>query len=285
MEYPSLHTISSYYSAEQQRKYKGLFRANLILLCIASLASAVSTLVNWALWIAAAAILGSFFVWLAMEHSDSCRDWFFSRAIAESIKTMAWRYAMKAPPYAASLSKNEAVVLFEAEIEEVVASAGATADRLDFSEGPIVPITTSMNATRELNWQERKECYLEDRVKDQRQWYSKKAEMNRDKSKTRSNLVLLLQGAAIALVVFAAIAGISDFSGFVLTLTASLLAWIQMQQHSSLSISYGSAAKELALIEGKFENVQSEEAFVALVDQAELAMSREHTLWVSRNAL
>ena len=192
---------------------------------------------------------------------------------------------MKAPPYAASLSKNEAVVLFEAEIEEVVASAGATADRLDFSEGPIVPITTSMNATRELNWQERKECYLEDRVKDQRQWYSKKAEMNRDKSKTRSNLVLLLQGAAIALVVFAAIAGISDFSGFVLTLTASLLAWIQMQQHSSLSISYGSAAKELALIEGKFENVQSEEAFVALVDQAELAMSREHTLWVSRNAL
>lgn len=286
LEYPPLYSLSSKASGRNQKVYKGLTKAILICLVSASLFDVLLNYCSLVIYLTCLATAASVVLWLIADKGSSYEFWFDARALTESIKTASWRFAMCAEPYGSNLSLNEANLLFLKEIEEMMKQEKKVFDRFDYSQLSTCASesTESMIMIRGFSWEEKKKLYLTQRVIDQKNWYSSKAKDN-EKSKERLGIiVVVLQITAIILAIIAAFGYIPSFAGAVLTLISSLLAWSQVQQRSLLSHSYGVAAKELALIEGKFKWINNAQELSSMVEQAELAMSREHTLWVSRNS-
>jgi SMODS and SLOG-associating 2TM effector domain 1 len=62
------------------------------------------------------------------------------------------------------------------------------------------------------------------------------------------------------------------------------LAWLQIKQYSSLAESYSVAAHELSLIESLLDASYTEDSWAHFVNEAENAISREHTTWRARRS-
>jgi len=56
-------------------------------------------------------------------------------------------------------------------------------------------------------------------------------------------------------------------------------AWVQTKQHQNLASAYEVASQELAVIGAHGDWASEEPAWAHFVDQAEEAISREHTTW------
>ena len=90
---------------------------------------------------------------------------------------------------------------------------------------------------------------------------------------------LALAGAAIQL--FAAHLGINLASVFAAG-AAGGLAWLQIKRHQELTQSYAVAAYELGLIVPPSSGSANDEGLSNFVNDAETAISREHTMWIAR---
>ena len=61
---------------------------------------------------------------------------------------------------------------------------------------------------------------------------------------------------------------------------------MQIKKFNELTSAYTLTAHEIGIIQGRLEEVDSEEDLSEFINEAELAFSREHTQWVARqNAL
>ena len=68
-------------------------------------------------------------------------------------------------------------------------------------------------------------------------------------------------------------------------MAAVAVAWLSLKQHSSLSSAYAIAARELNLVHEQVRTAQTEAEWALRVNDAEEAISREHTMWrASRTA-
>jgi hypothetical protein len=77
-----------------------------------------------------------------------------------------------------------------------------------------------------------------------------------------------------------------DLAGIVAALGAAFVAWLSLKQHESLARAYSYAANELALAATRLQSVQGEAEWSVEVDNAEEAVSREHTMWrASRSSI
>lgn len=70
-----------------------------------------------------------------------------------------------------------------------------------------------------------------------------------------------------------------DLFSLALALAATGAAWLELRQHESLARAYSIATQELASVYTRLENVTDEAVWASSVDDAEEAISREHTLW------
>ena len=70
-----------------------------------------------------------------------------------------------------------------------------------------------------------------------------------------------------------------DLAGIAAAIAAAAVAWLSLKQHESLARAYAYAAIELALATTRLQNVTDEEEWSSEVDNAESAISREHTMW------
>ena len=66
------------------------------------------------------------------------------------------------------------------------------------------------------------------------------------------------------------------------TLAIAATAWLQTRQFQTLATSYGIAGQELGVIAIRLPHIDTESAWSAFVRDAEAAISREHTLWLTR---
>ena len=80
--------------------------------------------------------------------------------------------------------------------------------------------------------------------------------------------------------------GLIDFDalGILAAAAAAVLAWLQIKQHATLAQSYSHAAYELSTIGALIDSVQSEAEWGRFVNDAENAISREHTAWRARRS-
>ena len=278
-DFPASYIAADAASLDGQRRFITSTRIQLILLVIASAAGAFSWRVNRT-WDGAALLAGVAFLAAAVLRTILIRGrphraWYDGRAAAESIKTLAWKYSVAGDPF---LSTNEdSDDVFRRLSSDVLASfatLGATPALA--SKEP----TESMRALRKAPLEERRAAYEAHRIADQRDWYERKADWNKQRARFWGALMLILQVAA-AVGAFLKGFGVFDIDlfGIAGAAAASAAAWLETKQHHVVARAYRVAAQELAAIDALIPQQQTEEAWGRFVAEAEEAISREHTMW------
>ena len=203
--------------------------------------------------------------------------------MAESVKTLAWRYMMKAEPFGEA-SPERVDRLFAESLRSILRERHLLALPMSDADAGEDQITEPMRRVRGLGIDARKQIYLRDRIQDQQAWYAAKAAANaRSEERLFWVMALAQLGALLAAIWLAVMPGLGlPLVGVLSTLAAGVLAWLQVKQHEELAQSYLVAAQELSLIATQGRHVHTDAAFSTFVADAEAAISREHTLWLAR---
>lgn len=205
------------------------------------------------------------------------RDWYAGRALAESAKTLAWRFAAKSDPFFGYLEDAELRAVMRERLSQI---AEKGKDRITLtSDKP--DITGAMVTIRQLPFEQRRGIYIELRVRNQRSWYANKA--HRCKKFAWRLRMILIAGEVAAVIATAGRAFGAwplDVSGILAALVASGAAWYSLRQYSSLASAYSVASAELAMAIGRLQDSNEEDWSLTVADTEE-AISREHTMWLA----
>lgn len=280
-DFPGLYQSADSLSGKAQAFFFSALSANLALLVLAAAASVI----NYKHWIAAviqvALLLGALGTAILLAWRRPERTWYSGRAVAESIKTMTWRYVMRAEPF--DKAEVESRKLLVGRLKDVVQQNPGVSNQLA-SHVSLPQVTDVMMRLRADDFSKRLNTYIEHRINDQLNWY---------KSKARFNALaagwfftgLIAANAAAVLCAAAKIANV-EFEYFptdiFIAIAASLLTWMQAKRFTELSASYTLTANEIALIREEAVNLTLESDLSAFVGDAENAFSREHTQWEAR---
>lgn len=282
LNYPALYISADQASARAQSGFLWSARVEYFLLLLVSLTLANkdefrhSRLAVTLLLV----ILAGLFVYKVVKKLD--QDWYRCRALAESVKTLTWRFCMRAHPFVDANTIAVPKAAFRNQLRGILQSNQAIAQELITPESE--QVSASMIQIRALGLTERIAYYVENRIDDQRRWYAKKSVLNRRVLRIWVIITILIYlAAAVSLYADDFDYGwLSRFFDPSIVLVTSVLGWIQMKRHSELTASYNLAAHEIGLIKGNAEAVRTEAEFSDFVNEAELAFSREHTQWVAR---
>ena len=214
-----------------------------------------------------------------LYHSKPERTWYEGRAVAESVKTLSWRYSVGGQPFGTVVP--EGLNVSDLFLSRLISLLGVVKD-LDL----IAPtssqhqITQRMRDIRALPLHERKLIYEGGRVASQQDWYWHKANWNRRWANRWTIAILMIEATGIVCGILKAVGTIEGdlltFSGVII---AAVTAWMQAKQYRTLATAYTVTALELATLRSKVMDQQSETEWATFVSDAEEAFSREHTLW------
>jgi hypothetical protein len=208
-------------------------------------------------------------------------DWYNGRALAETVKGLAWRYMMRTPPYATADADRRFTVDLTQALRRAPGFRQAT-DRL-----PARPqqISTLMREVRALHVADRRAYYLAERVLDQADWYQARSAASSRAGSRWFWLSVVFEVAAAAFAL-AALAGGGDALLRVIAVMASIAlaitAWSQLNRYDELSRSYATAFQELSLIAASATDDADRAALEELVRDGEEAIGREHRLWIGK---
>ncbi len=208
-------------------------------------------------------------------------DWYNGRALAETVKGLAWRYMMRTPPYGTADPDSRFTVDLTQALRRAPGFRQAT-DRL-----PARPqqISTLMREVRGRPVADRRAYYLEERMLDQADWYQARSVAS-SRAGTRwfwLSVAFEVGAAALALV---ALAGGGDPLLRIIAVLASIAlaitAWSQLNRYDELARSYATAFQELSLIAAAAGDHANRATLEELVRDGEEAIGREHRLWVAK---
>jgi hypothetical protein len=279
IELPEAFVLTDAISIRSQQTFITSTRIQLLLLVVASAAGSFSWAVNggwdWTALLAGVAFTAAAGLRLALLRSKPHRTWYDGRAAAESIKTLAWKYAAAGEPF--TTGYDDADARFRGLVRDVLTSFDSLGEIASSSSIEPTPI---MQSTRALPLAERKQLYSRGRIGDQLHWYTSKANWNARRARFWGRVVLGLQVLA-ATGAFLKGFGIVDIDifGLAAAAVASAAAWLETKQHDSVARAYRVAAEELASIQGLIDEQTTEESWGRFVAEAEEAVSREHTMW------
>jgi hypothetical protein len=283
---PALYRSADQESGRAQRSYLRSLRVRLVALVAAAFGGAltVTTAGGFQLggglaFLAFACALGAE---LFLATTSPLTTWYEGRAAAESAKTLAWRYMVRAEPFEIDAPDTDKQFLAQTysllqDLRSISVATGAT----DAHQ-----ISDKMRQVRALDFDERRKVYLADRIADQQRWYSEKARWNDRQARLWALVSIVLQIAGLIGGALKAFGWINfDLLGFLAAAAGSVTAWFEAKQHRNLATAYGIASQELASIASELPTVNSEERWAAFVGKAEEAISREHTLWRASRGL
>jgi hypothetical protein len=209
------------------------------------------------------------------------RRWYRGRAAAESVKTLAWKYAVGGSPFDAGTEPAEADRTLIRQLGDIVRNLrdlelAAVTDRSE-------QITSTMRKLRGAPLSVRKHVYQDGRVEEQYRWYTARARTNEVKAARWGTVVYAVTTLGVLGALSRAVGLTSmDLLGFASTVVAAATAWSQFRQYRALAAAYALTAQELSLVRTDLAGVQDEASWAAAVSEAEEAISREHTLWLAR---
>jgi conflict system pore-forming effector with SLATT domain len=202
--------------------------------------------------------------------------WYDGRALAESAKSLAWRYSVGGIPFAGQADEPATRQRFIDELARLLQEAPTTSVKP--SQRPV--ISEAMARLRAGDLATRKAAYLEFRIDNQQEWYAKNATYNEQRANLWRTVLLTIEvlGLAAALARAAGFVNL-DLAGVSGAVIAAGTAWMNLRQHTTLARAYTFAANELAIAHSRLELVAAEDAWAAEVADSEEAVSREHTMW------
>jgi hypothetical protein len=288
-DYPALFSASDTASIRAQAAYLRILWAHLFSLVLAGLTARIAGAVgpsSYRLLANATAVIlavGLLLMWVLRAKRYE-KVWFDCRAVAESVKTAAWRYMMRAPPYDRDEGEAHVDTGFLKDLGNIrEARPGVSAHLAGLLSGA-TQISDAMRRTRALPLDERKKTYLRDRLVDQKTWYEDKARSNRSAASVWFWTVAGLQVVALCLAIVQSDAPLLSIDPVptIMAIAAAFVAWTQAKRHDELTQSYSLAAQELSSLEALAPTVSDPKNFQTFVTQVEGAISREHTLWMAR---
>jgi SMODS and SLOG-associating 2TM effector domain 1/SMODS and SLOG-associating 2TM effector domain 3 len=287
-DFTSLHIASDTASNRAQSAYVRIIATDLIAMLAASAiatynyetASAKSTLyVISGLLLLLSLILT--IVLLTMKFEDI---WYQGRALAESCKTLTWRFITRSELFEDSVPLAQAKQKFIERINDLSKEFSELNKVLDARLVNLPIITPLMLDIRNLDLLERKKYYIQNRIEDQKKWYSDKAEFNKGKYNFWFAIIILAQSVSLISVVYMIVHPNASWNlvGLFTTISAAAISWLQLKRHQELKQAYTTASQELNIIVSLSEDISNENDFSKFVLDSENAVSREHTLWLAQ---
>lgn len=283
MKYPVLFDSADAASNSSQRLFLRLVRLEYCLLFAAAIFS-LGLSNTRAYYIGYAAVfLASMGMMAYRSLKKPEKTWYRARALAESVKTLTWRFAMRAEPFDDDRSADARadfrdllgqVLSTNREIGDVLGGLKSTGDQL----------SNEMQTIREFPLEDRKKYYLENRVSEQRRWYEDKAKEN----KSSASKWFWISVAAYLLGLFFIITRIVDSSYIgwptepLVVFASAAIGWTQIKKFNEHSAAYSLTAQEIGLAESLVKDARTNAAFSAAVNETEVVFSREHTQWAAR---
>jgi len=280
-DFPALYRSADDLSIESQTYFFRALKLHLLLLVGAAILSVVS-IPHWSISaLQLLALLGALFCSVYLFGKRPDRYWYAGRAVAESIKTITWRYVCRAEPFQSddAIAKSAFQQKLKAIVDQNREVAQALTKHLDAPQ-----ITSVMAKMRASSLDERKVTYANNRIKDQLTWYARKAVFNRRTSDGFFWALIATNSVAVVCAVLRIKFVEVPFwpTDIFVAASASLLSWMQAKRFSELASSYTLAAHEIGLIRENSLQPKDDGDFSLFVGDAENAFSREHTQWVAR---
>jgi hypothetical protein len=270
-------------AGDESDRAKALFfrwnRFNLIVLIVAALVAALKEWVPGAPVISAVLLAAGAAMTFWLRKNRYERRWYRCRAVAESVKTLSWRYMMCAAPYDRPLETYNAVRLLNDVFHEIASQEP------DIQTPEPTEVTSKMQDVRRWPVTDRLQVYLEQRIAGQRNWYSNESQKNAQKAET---FLYIAIGTQVLALIFALLLiyfeWMPDVVGVFSSISASVLAWMQLKRYEDLNQAYLTAAKELSRIAGNAPAQPTDHDLSRFVIDSENAISREHTLWLAKRS-
>ena len=279
IEFPALYVAADRNSLAAQRHFLTATQLRLVLLVIASLFGGVVWLANGtdiAGVVAAVAFAGAIGTELYLVTSRAEKVWYDGRAVAESAKTLTWRYIVRGGPFSSSVSGADE--RFAERLNALIHDVPG--DHLVPVSDTRTQITSSMRRARDLSLDDRQSMYLHRRIRDQHAWYSSKARWNASRARRWNVSLVGVETLGLIAAILKATGVLSlNLLGLAGAMVAAGVAWLQARQHETLGRAYSIAAQELAEIASRVDQSRTDDEWGDFVDQAEEAISREHTMW------
>jgi hypothetical protein len=283
LKFPALFQEADDASGRAQKEYLRLVKVEYALLLLAAVLAMRVFEASTAFLIGYAMVfVASLVVMLLRTLGKPEQDWYRCRALAESVKTSTWRYAMRAAPFD-GVSKPDPRTEFCEFLEAIFEANRHVGHRMTAAAADADQITPEMDEIRAKPLTERIAFYLSDRIRDQRQWYVRKALANQKSVRVWIFICVAVYLGATASVLIRILEPAWP-SEPLIVVASSIIGWMQIKKFSELSSAYTLTAHEIGISEGRIGAVQTDEAFSDFVNQTELAFSREHTQWVARQA-
>ena len=282
---PGLYQSANSASLREQRIYfKGIL-AYIFLLIIASFFAFLSDNMPTATLkiISALFFLSSLgvMVWLRVEKPDDI--WYNGRAVAESVKTRAWRWMLRAEPYVDVEDIETMRKEFVKDLKAILEQNQSLIGKLGISSAVHGPISQKMISVRKMPINERLAVYKKQRITDQALWYTKKAKLNKKRATLWFIVTIILHLIAIICLLYNIKEPTLKLPIETIAVAASgVLTWLQAKKHNELSSSYSLTAHEIMLIKSETTRINTESELSEYVMNCENAFSREHTQWVAR---
>ncbi|MGC8775543.1 MAG: DUF4231 domain-containing protein [Chlorobaculum sp.] len=284
-ELPGLYQSANRASLEAQRHYFNGLRWYLVLLVTAAFVSyirpsdIVGAMLSASLFLLTLGIL----IFIRVRRPDDI--WYNGRAVAESVKTISWRWMMRAEPYEDCENYEVVSTSFIRDLKTILNQNKSLSHVLQSGSALNDPISKKMKEIRALPIPDRLDFYVENRIKDQANWYWHKSKFNKRRAEQWFWVSVTLHSMAILMLLYKIKE--PSFSlpvEVVATAAGAALTWLQAKKHNELNSAYALTAHEIVLIEGESTSVQTERQLCEYVINSEFAFSREHTQWVARKS-
>lgn len=284
-DYPKLFVQSDNFSIKSQNSFLSKIRINGLLGLLSALLALVSSTEKIFAYFSILSILFlTISVWSLVEEKQE-KEWYESRALAESIKSLTWKYMIGGEPF--KIEENEEIVnkdfiekckLLREDHRELFENIPPSSN--------LEIITEKMINIRNKSFLDRANFYLEKRINPQERWYLEKAEYNRVRANRWTWVVKTFLIIALILAFMKAIQPWDYYPIEICLLVASFaFSWMQTKKFNELTSAYHLTAHEIADVKLKMkERIKQtrEENFDEFIADCENVFSREHTQWLAR---
>ena len=287
-DYPNYFQASDKLSVKSQKNYSNVIITDLLAMVLAAFFITYDfQTTDCKLY---AYILSGIFLFLSLVLSIVLKSkkyedvWYQARALAESCKTVTWRFSMCSEHFESNLSTEEVKEKFIFRVKEIANGFSDLSSSLDSKLLNKEIITNKMLELRNLTIQEKKNYYITNRIENQKEWYADKAEWNKGKSEFWFWIIISSQTFALISVVSLIKFPESNWNliGLLTTIASSAISWLQIKKHQELKQAYTTATEELNFIKELSYKVADEKQLSKFILDSENAISREHTLWLAQ---
>ena len=212
------------------------------------------------------------------------RVWYENRLIAESVRSLAWRYAVGGAPFGLDSARGDdgeptdPDEILRDRIEGLLSDV-THVPLPDLTRGT-EQITRPMRSLRAAPLEERRRIFDDHRVTAQLIWYAEKARSSARKQARVDMVFVVASGAAVFFGLLQALGRIDvNLLGLAGMLAAVTTTWGATNKFSEQAGGYSLAAHQLTLARTIVDRQRSEQEWAMFVNDAEDAIAREHTSW------